>query len=767
MNSIFRKYRAKRKKGFTLLEVLVVVVILGVLATIAVPTYNKIIKRSRVADGLNVLDMLAGAQDKYFVQHGIYAARLTDLNVPMKDYRVENSQAQFTNIITKNFTYDKVPEKNCIYATSNVGTNYTLVKNYKSKAKVQCSGEGCKDLAGYVDEAEDLGGLCPAGAAGEPPCEEEECPEGEHFNSELCKCVPNDPAPQSTVCTEGDTRPYNTATACGSDGCSLWTTQICKGNEWLIIKSAKTECKDAQGNLCQSQSGDSCSEGDTQYIQTNESCTSSSDGKGSGGKGTSGEGSPAAEVKCGIKYIKQKCKEKEWVNTEEYDCRQKTCGEGASLVLNLETCECETYKECDPNNNLVCSSGRTICDPCPESPSITTIIEEALVSSGGTGNDRGGNDRGTQTPEVSAECFHCGYRNSTTTKECNHTTGQWYCAGDENVQCINVRGNIPAYDGDCDGNGTEGNACGGYKLSNVRCWQEIEGGIPELQPNYSTSCSLKTGNACFSGNTRTCSLESGGYGIKECKDCQWEEECKPDLHCGPNPQCNPYASEAELRALGIASCSSDCQATCIAGKFHDGKCYEAYWNPSLYTAVYGSKKDGKDYYNIYSGNCVYREKGGGKGDGDEGDGGKGDHNPCNGCYDQQQVSNCMQNPNGCDENCAAFCNSMLCPPGCGVGNGNDPNNSSPSSMCLTFSCAFLATDKNFSSSNCSDYCKGKESGYCLTTDRVYRGAQANTYGECEPKFLPGLNVGVYWCRIAGTTSTGGGTGGYSNGGTQS
>ena len=72
MKYIFDKIRAKRKKGFTLLEHLVVVLILAVLTAIAIPTYNKVMRRSRVADGLNMLDVLASAQNKYFKRFLIF-----------------------------------------------------------------------------------------------------------------------------------------------------------------------------------------------------------------------------------------------------------------------------------------------------------------------------------------------------------------------------------------------------------------------------------------------------------------------------------------------------------------------------------------------------------------------------------------------------------------------------------------------------------------------------------------------------------------------
>lgn len=53
------------KKGFTLLELLVVVMIIGILSSIALPQYKKAVEKARVTEGLVVLKALADAQERY------------------------------------------------------------------------------------------------------------------------------------------------------------------------------------------------------------------------------------------------------------------------------------------------------------------------------------------------------------------------------------------------------------------------------------------------------------------------------------------------------------------------------------------------------------------------------------------------------------------------------------------------------------------------------------------------------------------------------
>ena len=54
------------KKAFTLIELLIVVVIIGILASIAMPQYVKVIKKAKTAEALIKLGALRGAMDRYW-----------------------------------------------------------------------------------------------------------------------------------------------------------------------------------------------------------------------------------------------------------------------------------------------------------------------------------------------------------------------------------------------------------------------------------------------------------------------------------------------------------------------------------------------------------------------------------------------------------------------------------------------------------------------------------------------------------------------------
>ena len=68
-----------RSGGFTLLELMIVVVIVGLLAALAMFNYNKYGYRARRADGKEMLMRVASAQERYFTNFNQYADSLTKL----------------------------------------------------------------------------------------------------------------------------------------------------------------------------------------------------------------------------------------------------------------------------------------------------------------------------------------------------------------------------------------------------------------------------------------------------------------------------------------------------------------------------------------------------------------------------------------------------------------------------------------------------------------------------------------------------------------
>ena len=79
-----------KSAGFTLLELMITVAIIGILAAITIPSYSKYVQKTKRSDAKVELMKIAQMQESYFVQNMSYAQNLTTLGFAADTINSEN-----------------------------------------------------------------------------------------------------------------------------------------------------------------------------------------------------------------------------------------------------------------------------------------------------------------------------------------------------------------------------------------------------------------------------------------------------------------------------------------------------------------------------------------------------------------------------------------------------------------------------------------------------------------------------------------------------
>ena len=86
----------RSNKGFTLVEIMIVVVIIGLLAAMAIPAFQKVRQSSQDKAVLNNARQLSAAADQYYLENGVSTVASTDLIGATNYVKVVNTVAAET-----------------------------------------------------------------------------------------------------------------------------------------------------------------------------------------------------------------------------------------------------------------------------------------------------------------------------------------------------------------------------------------------------------------------------------------------------------------------------------------------------------------------------------------------------------------------------------------------------------------------------------------------------------------------------------------------
>lgn len=129
------------KKGFTLMELLVVVLLISILAAIAVPQYFNAIERQRSVEGLGVLSDIEKAQMRFAAINEAFTTDFSNLDIDLGDTTSGSTYE------TRNFTYTLNAGNATAERTSGEYALKVIYSGIESGTKELCceSHEGAKD----------------------------------------------------------------------------------------------------------------------------------------------------------------------------------------------------------------------------------------------------------------------------------------------------------------------------------------------------------------------------------------------------------------------------------------------------------------------------------------------------------------------------------------------------------------------------------------------------------------------------------------------
>ena len=138
--------KKKKKKGYTMMELLVTVLLIGILAGMAMPMYMKVVEKQKGTETVNLLSVIGKSQERYFAVNEKYTTDFSDLDADLVDYSTKTA-AKGSTYNTRYFVFllegtDDNTSK--VKATRRGNESYIIERNYTT-GNVCCKNDNTED----------------------------------------------------------------------------------------------------------------------------------------------------------------------------------------------------------------------------------------------------------------------------------------------------------------------------------------------------------------------------------------------------------------------------------------------------------------------------------------------------------------------------------------------------------------------------------------------------------------------------------------------
>lgn len=130
-------------KGFSLIELMIVIAIIGVISAVAFPSYTSYMEKSRRADAKIALTKMASIQERYYLQNSTYTTTVADVG------GADSDDGYYTLSIAAGA--DGIAEGFILTATADAGDSQANDTNCKKLILNSLGTKTSEDSSGTVD----------------------------------------------------------------------------------------------------------------------------------------------------------------------------------------------------------------------------------------------------------------------------------------------------------------------------------------------------------------------------------------------------------------------------------------------------------------------------------------------------------------------------------------------------------------------------------------------------------------------------------------